>query len=370
MITLLTGAPGNGKSLFLIHMVREWAKKENRPVFYAGITLTETGKQELGWTEIEATKWNECPPGAIIVTDECQTIYRNRSINAQAPKYVTDLETHRHLGIDLVYVTQHPMLIDPALRRLTGKHMHCIRMWGMQKSVIHEWSQVRENCDKPAARKDSIKHQFVFDKSIYGLYKSAELHTMKRNIPMRVKMIPVLCLLLAGLVYLIYGSMMKRINPDSVEVVSSQGQASQMPGQGGKTEKEFDPVADARKYVFMQTPRVTGLLHTAPKYDSLTEPTVVPVPAVCVLTIDRCKCYTQQATPLAVDHDLCIDFAKNGYFQEFNPDGERAERGARQPHEVSQPLERKTESDRVESNADGYGVLGKAGPGVRLPGQI
>lgn len=32
------------------------------------------------------------------------------------------------------------MLVDPALRRLTGQHLHCVRTFGMQGSVVHEWA--------------------------------------------------------------------------------------------------------------------------------------------------------------------------------------------------------------------------------------
>jgi zona occludens toxin len=113
MITMLTGLPGNGKSLYMLDWILRWSKAENRPVYYSGIVFTELGLQGpfAEWVEFQPMEWNLCPPGAIVLIDECQRIFRNRSINAVAPKFVTDLETHRHLGIDLVFVTQHQCLL-------------------------------------------------------------------------------------------------------------------------------------------------------------------------------------------------------------------------------------------------------------------
>jgi len=51
MITLITGLPGNGKTLYTISFVKALAEKENRPVFYSGIT-----DLALDWTEIEPEK--------------------------------------------------------------------------------------------------------------------------------------------------------------------------------------------------------------------------------------------------------------------------------------------------------------------------
>ncbi len=378
MITLLTGFPGNGKTLYLLDWIERWAKQENRPVYFSGIEFTPAGLLRFGeWIEFEPMKWNECPPGAIVVIDECQRIFRNRSINAVAPKFVTDLETHRHLGIDLVFITQHPMLVDPALRRLTGQHLHAVRTFGMEGSVIHEWPQVRENCDKPVGRKDSTAKPFKFNKSLYGLYKSAEQHTMKRNIPWKIKMLFILPLVLAGLVYLIYNSIMSRIHPES-EPAASKQQASGFVSssrKGNGSENDIDPIADARKYVFESTPRIVGMPHTAPKYDGVTAPITAPVPVSCVASKTKCNCYSQQATIMDVSDDTCRTIVARGFFVDFkaNPDVPTEHRrdfsDAYLVRADSVPVvpDRTAQVPPVAS-ADGYGVLGRTGAGVRRPG--
>jgi zona occludens toxin len=369
MIDLITGLPGNSKTLYTIAWVRDWAKREGRPVFYSGIPLSDEGKAELGWMEIDPEKWMEAPPKAIVVIDECQRVFRNRSINSQPPKYVTELETHRHLGIDLVFITQHPMLIDPAIRRLTGRHRHIVRIWGLEASTVHEWPAVRDNCDKPPSRKDSEKAKWKFDKSVYRLYKSAEAHTGKRMIPMRAKLLVLVPVLLGLAAWYVYGFMQKKAQPEAANgplVKSVTGTPVGSSGASSSTaNKPFDPVADAKQYVAMNTARVQGLPHTAPKFDEITKPQVAPVPVACLATQSRCLCYTQQGTRMDVRDQVCRDIAEFGFFQEFDPAGRdkrQASVAVLDREDKALPISGASTKETAPvyvMERDGYGVLGK-----------
>ena len=92
--------------------------------------------------------------------------FRPRSSGSPVPDYVSELETHRHKGYDLFLITQHPMLIDGNVRKLTGKHYHVKRFLGFPKSTIHEFEQVRDNCDK--STRGSIENQFFYPKKVYN----------------------------------------------------------------------------------------------------------------------------------------------------------------------------------------------------------
>jgi zona occludens toxin len=124
----------------------------------------------------------------------------------------------------------------------------------------------------------------------------------------------------------------KKSEIQGVQSTSSSAASSGAGGgsAGGGKDKVFDPIADAKQYVAMATPRVQGLAYTAPKYDELTKPTHVPIPAMCmqkgsVADGDKvsCKCLSQQGTPLDVPFNMCIEFARNGFFREFDPDREQ-----------------------------------------------
>lgn len=369
MINLITGLPGNGKSLFAIGYIKQWAERENRPVFYSGVTLTEEGKQALGWTEIDALEWFKCPAGAIVFIDEAQRVFRPRMHGKDVPKHVAELETHRHAGMDLVLITQHPMLIDNEVRRLAGSHRHVVRMMGTQRATIHEWCEVRQDCEKGSRRSDSEKTIWAYDKSIYALYKSAELHTVKRKIP-KVVFLLALAPVVIGLAIWWMVSYGKKVTvaPAEPGVSVSEGGMQKtglaVPGRNSEG-KAFDPVADAKNYVVVNTPRLEGLPHTAPKYDDLTKPEVAPVPVACVATEKRCLCYTQQGTRMDVRDQQCRDIAEFGFFQEFNPNGQdkRRESMAVLDREGKPlPLSGADTKDRAQvyvMDRDGYGVLGK-----------
>lgn len=327
MIELITGLPGNAKTLHAIGYVKAWAERESRPVFYSGIKDCKVP----GWVELDPVKWMDCPQGSIIFIDEAQKTFRNRSIGSNPPLHVTELEEHRHRGVDFVMITQHPSLVDPAVRKLTQTHKHLVRIFGMEASTVHKWTAVKDNPEKPASRRDSEKTKWVFDKSLYSLYHSADQHTFKRQIPMRLKLLFFVPVLLVAAAYFVY----TKVSPKKSGAVSSVATSAPSPRQvtpalSSATPQHLDPLADAREYVYRETPRVVGLQHTAPKYDELTKPTRVPVPAACIqvgsLQSEKgasCKCYSQQGTPMNVEISMCMGFARNGYFQEFDPDRDR-----------------------------------------------
>lgn len=345
-ITLHTGLPGNAKTLFTIRHVVDWAASEDRPVYFAGIKgllVDDPRLKGTQWIPFDPLTWHEnVPSGSIIVIDEAQKIFRSRSSSASPLKHVTELEEHRHKGLDFVLITQHPSLVDTAVRRLTQTHRHLVRIWGAPATTVHRWDAVRDNCDKPSARKDSEASKWVFDKSLYGVYHSADVHTMKFRVPGRVKLLLALPVVLFCLGYFAYSKLNKvASSADDVAAVvhsaapvgvvvppSPAGRAGGAgAGAGAVPLAVSDPLADAKSYVAMRTPRLEGLPETAPRYDALTVPVRVPVPAMCVqIGPDhdggkvRCVCYTQQATRMDVPFAMCVELAHGGRFLDFDPE--------------------------------------------------
>lgn len=283
MITLITGLPGNGKTLYAIAWLRERAEKEGRQVYYSGIA-----DLKLPWIEANPEKWFELPKGAIIIVDEVQRIMRPRQHGATVPEFVAKLETHRHLGVDLVLITQHPMLLDSNVRRLCGQHFHVVRKFGTHNATIHEWGSVKESCDKN--REDSIKHHWRYPKDVFQLYKSSEMHTHKMRIPMKVWGFIALPFLIAGLVYVLAKNIYARTQPkDSEAAVMADGKPR--PAQSG-TSSNGVPRMTREEFMQAHQPRIAGLAYTAPVYDDVTKPVHAPYPAACVASASRCQCYT------------------------------------------------------------------------------
>lgn len=325
MLTLFTGLPGNGKTLFALTYIKEKAARENRPVFYNNIKgLT------LPWTEIKADEWMSAPDGAIIVLDECQSTFPTKSNGAALPRHYEDLATHRHHGLDIFLITQHPSLVHNFVRRLVGQHFHSVRKFGFERATIFEWDKVATTPEDKSSQKSAVPIKWSFNKEAYSWYKSAELHTVKKRIPVKIFLALAFALVVVGIGYWWLSSFDKKATEMS-PVVASQpsGPVSEFLPPGERPQKApFDPVADAHEYVAMNTPRVEGLAYTAPKYDAITVPVRAPVPAACIqigsvrpgAAAPRCQCYSQRGTKLDVQYNMCIQMAQNGWFKDFESD--------------------------------------------------
>lgn len=305
MITLITGQPGAGKTLYALNYVKDRAEKEGREVFYSGID-----DLKLPWKELDKGEdWHKVPSGSIVVIDECQRVFRPRGNGASVPEHVEKLETHRHDGIDLVLVTQHPMLADTNVRRLVGQHFHVVRAFGTKKATVHEWGEVKTECDK--SRGDSIRHDFIYPSQSFAWYKSAELHTHKARIPARVYFLFALPVLLGLLVWAAWTSFHV---PGSTKPGAAASVAPPVAPIGGTAPKPKTPA----QYVDARSPRIAGLAYTAPVYDDVTKPDDAPFPAACMASKSKCSCYSQQATALDVPDALCRQIADRGYFKDWD----------------------------------------------------
>lgn len=328
-IELQTGLPGNGKTLFTLDRIEEIRKKTGRPVFYSGIPIYPEKLPE--WTELEdPKKWFECPPESIIVIDEAQRIFRPRASGSAVPEYEARLETHRHGGIDLVLLTQRPGLVSLNVRELCGKHLHIVRTFGMNRGTVHEWQECKLNTQ---ARKDSIKHLYTYNKKVFTWYKSAEAHTYKANIPMKVWLLGAIIVGLPIGIYFI-SQHLKSIH----EPTPLPGKNMFSPGESAKGGPPVEARVEKKDWVEQFRPRVAGLHYTAPVYDDVTKPVRAPIPAACVEMGSRCKCYTQQATLLDVPPDLCRGIVAGGFFVAWD-EREKVNKVSANPSPVAQKLE-------------------------------
>lgn len=331
MLKLITGLPGAGKTLNVIH---EASQIQDRPVYYFGIELTEKGKNALGWIEMDdGKKWNECPTGSVIIIDECQQVFRNRHPNSEPPAHVSPLETHRHKGYDFYLMTQHPKLIDFEVRRLTGAHVHLVRPFGMERATVLEWAKVRDDFDTSYARSEAASSTSKpYPKEIFEYYKSAEVHTVKRRIPKKMYFVAALVI---GLLLAIYAA---------VQVVGSIGSAvtESLPGamkealpsnseKPGFTASRSSPIDEAYEknevlkleYIMALQPVIPGKPETAPIYHGIQEPQTFPR-LQCLIFGKTCLCYTQQATRyLEISQRACRERVHHGSFNPTRPDVDR-----------------------------------------------
>ena len=102
MLTILTGAPGAGKTCALVSLLM--GELNGRPLYADGVN----GLQ-LDHEAIDVNQWHEVVPrgiGAVVAVDEGQRRWRPRGPGQKVPPSIEAMETHRHDGLDFFVTTQ------------------------------------------------------------------------------------------------------------------------------------------------------------------------------------------------------------------------------------------------------------------------
>eukprot|EP01030_Chromulinospumella_sphaerica_P006407 gene6407-6266_t len=124
-------------------------------------------------------KWAK--PGSVIVFDEVQRHWKPRAKGSAVPPDIEALETHRHMGVDFIIITQNVLLVDRNIHALAGRHLHVRRIATMPMAIVYEWDHVSRAL---LYAKSLTKSPWRYSKKIFKLYKSAEVHTKQpRSIP-------------------------------------------------------------------------------------------------------------------------------------------------------------------------------------------
>lgn len=365
MITLITGTPGAGKTLYaiskllreLVGSVIKSVDEQGREVETPRRILTNIPRllleHELIGPDIGGglADWQEwCKPSDVIVYDEVQRSWPPRPNGSKVPDYISALETHRHKGVDFIIITQHPMLIDRNVLALVGRHLHVRRFGGIGAALVYEW----DHCSRSLMYSKALKKSpFRYDKSVFKQYMSAELHTKpKTSIPPLA--IVVIGALVASVVLLPVGY--KRIaskaepapTPETYTKPSAAPAAAptppganpaSVPGTGlrpmthnGQRGQPYDST--------LFIPVVSYEPRSAPAYDHLREVVAMPriVARICHEGED-CFCMTQQRT--AVPDDQCEEWSdwRKRRFDPFKPDHPQAIANAAATPTVSAALE-------------------------------
>ena len=349
MITLITGSPGSGKTLYcvdkilqpLVGATLDSTNDDGETTTYNRTIFTNIPRLLLDHELIDAA-WLENlhenkQTGCVVAFDEVQRVWPNRPHGARKPAAVEYLETHRHDGIDVVLMTQNPMLLDPAVRTLVGRHLHIRRIGGFGGAVVYEWDSCSNSLNFKAA---FTKTPYRYNHKVFNLYHSADLHTKQtRRVPFAVWVM--LCgLVIAawmwphffGRVFGREAGKMSQVShtapfPPASAPASSRSPRSHVVSLTGEGSGAPAPLT-AEEYRETFRPRLNSLPHTAPRYDELTKPSRVRYPAACIQgEVYGCRCFDQDGVRLYIRDSVCRDVVKNGLFLDFKPE----------PMKLSQP---------------------------------
>lgn len=193
-IELITGAPGAGKTLYAVGKIRD-AVKEGRPVYanIDGINIPEV--------EPLPDDWRQAPDGALIVVDECHQRWPATGRPGRTgSEEITALDEHRHRGFDFIVMTQYPTKVHHQVREHINYHRHLMRPAGLKRTTIYTWGYPVLNPNDRAERDSADAAAMAYDKSLFPLYKSATLHTVKAQVPTKLKIFGVVIVCVGALV--------------------------------------------------------------------------------------------------------------------------------------------------------------------------
>ena len=341
-ITMVTGLPGHGKTLWTLQRLKGQADREVRPVFHNDIP----GLAIEGWQVQQADRWHDLPAGSYMLIDEAQKVFPVRQRSAAVPVHVSELETHRHKGLDLFIVTQHPQLVDTHVRKLVDRHFHVVRTFGLKRATVYEFpTGVQDAPEKNRHKVGVVRHEWRYPRDVFNWYKSSELHTVQSRVPMRVWitiafmcLIPILIWAVFHRLYVQHGQGTGSAkSPDAVVSSASAPVASVV---GARAALRTDAMA-ASEYLERLRPRIPGLAFTAPAYDELTKPVEAPYPSVCAYSPDfPCRCWSQRGFRLEVPRQLCEQLAREPMDPYWLRRGERGfDRGQVVDASVSHPVD-------------------------------
>lgn len=335
MLYLITGVPGSGKTLKMISDLMKRKDLQNRPLYLDGIPEVDgTIIPNLPIPDGESMEtWHKwAPAGAILVIDECQRVFRPRPSGSKVPEHVAELETHRHRGIDIFLLTQHPRLVDLNVRSLIGHHCH-ISKTNLGVRRMFEW----ERCGDPQSRTDvegAVKSVYTLDKKAFGVYKSAEEHTkIRTKLSRTVYAFPIVLLIVIVAAWSSYNRW-QRLNAEAQTQPAPVAAQAASPAAGGTAAATAaDGTHAAGQYApeEKQTadkphisaddfkPAIDGQPHTAPIYDTYNKAVqTMPYPAACIKNADRCTCYTDQGTKIkGFDKQLCLEYVADGLYNPY-----------------------------------------------------
>ncbi|NLC36805.1 MAG: hypothetical protein GX772_10255 [Alcaligenaceae bacterium] len=328
-IELFTGLPGNGKTAFMVERLMEEAKKAERPLVACGIDGLQPGlalelDDPRDWNKVNSEGEHIVPDGALIFVDEAWKWFGHlHDAGRQAtPQHVLQLAEHRHRGLDFVWTTQMPAQLYPFARSLIARHTHVVRRFGTKFVDLYTWEELNDDVKSVGKRENAQKQVRTLPDQVFGAYKSASLHTIKRRLPFKLFVLPAavvaaVALLWTGVNYFRPSNLTDRLGGEGTDAALAAAAPLSIEPAAKEERRELDVV----EYVERQQPRIATAPWSAPLYDDRT---VTVDPQLFCMSAkpgegrgQECTCLTEQGTRYVVRDDMCEDQARHG--PSYNP---------------------------------------------------
>lgn len=338
-ITAITGKPGHGKTLLAVDLMTQF--KDDGLTCY-NFNIPELQPQYAQKWDGPIERWSELPEGSVLFVDECHNVFPKRAAGKPVPAHVALLAEIRHKGIRVILLTQDFRDVDEFIVRRVGCHLHVANKTGHEFARVHETKTLVANPAARGAFNMSEHHTWRYPKHLYGSYKSSTLHLRSKKWPFKIKMMlaAVVGLVIVG--YFLVAHMKSFVTGDHLRD-DAQAEAEAKPAApaitGMSSQALFSPPSGrgatgwstADEFIALHTPVVEGVPWSAPVFSGLT-PTAVP-DLLCVMVGNSksrkasCRCYTEQVTPIHVEHKACVLAARGGVYNPYRTPFQQGEGG-------------------------------------------
>lgn len=308
MIHLITGLPGAGKSFYSVSKIVELAA--------AGETIYSDIK-DLDVPSVlpipDDLDWQNLPDGSHVFYDEAQKqeIFKakGRETISNNP-ILSGLETHRHRGFELYFITQDAKFLHKHILSLVGEHTNISRPLGLKFPAVYQWGQYQPSPDSAASKKKADAHfNFALKKSIFKYYKSATIHTHGLQWKKLLKMAFMPILALFAVLYVAMGSNTflsphnKPASPQSSPTASSNAPASPV-GTTGDNSATDQSAAEAHELTrpAQIVSSSAGDCYAKNSYGELLD-----------ISADKCNLYAEHPNLLSGSRIAQQNLARNDY---------------------------------------------------------
>lgn len=358
MMYLISGQPGNGKTLRAMAMLLEFheqnmqqakeGKAEIRRFFtnVAGAT-TEENPDAFPWLEKlpEHNDWTKLPDGAFVLYDEAHSDGNTQGLERYGRLFpstgkpgesddprIRSMSTHRHRGVDLVFVTQWPSKIHHQVRTLIGAHVHMNRAFGMERAGVLTWGRVQPDPYDERVRDKAEEEIWSYPKDLYKRYRSATLHTASHKFKVPARVWKGLSMVIAFIVavwlvwiFIVKPGVDKRSKAAEPTVAAT---AAGGPAPFGAAPPAAQPLTPD-EYAQQLRPRIPAQPWSAPVFDGrsvVSKPELYCMSSGTTAQDTTCTCVTEQGTKHHIRLDLCVLIAREG--PQYNPYREPAQEGS------------------------------------------
>lgn len=341
-IEAYTGLPGHGKTSLMVEQLAKAAKAAKRPLWAAGVDGLQPGlasllKDPKQWNAVregetctchdtensEACNAHVIPNGSLIFIDEAWKWFGHLHDAARqaTPGHVLGLAEHRHRGIDFVWTFQMPAQIYPFARGMVADHHHVVRRYGTSVIDVFTWPELNDDVKSASKREAAQRVTRALPSDAWQHYKSAEVHTIKRKIPLKVFLLPVVLIAAAALLWFAVNALRPK---NMAERITGKSEAA-APAAASNAETARPGPADgepmtAFQYAQRLLPRFATMPESAPIYDdrpAVSVPDVFCMASGAGQAADGWKaasvtCFTEQGTRYSLPSGEARNLARNG----------------------------------------------------------